>query len=469
MASTSPDRATVDDLQRPPPFQGRRRVLTGWGLTPPSAGRVIRAYEPAGITEALADPPDRGVIARGLGRSYGDAAQNAGGRVIDVTGTGQFHLDIDAGRVTASAGASLDELMRALVPRGWFVPVTPGTRYVTVGGAIAADIHGKNHHHKGSWCDHVESLRLAIPDGSVVELTPSDDLFWATAGGMGLTGVVVDATFRCLPIESSRLLVDTDRATDLDHVLQLMVEGDHRYDYSVAWIDLMATGRQLGRSVLTRGRFARIHELPPSAADDPLLYDPAILLGAPPIVAVPSGLLNRLTIRAFNEVWFRKAPVRRTDEIQDIPTFFHPLDMVRDWNRMYGRRGFLQWQCVVPLAADATLRRIVERLSTAGCTSLVNVLKRFGPGNRGHLSFPIEGWTLSVDIPVSSPQTGPLLDRLDEEVTEVGGRLYLAKDSRVRPELLPVMYPRLDEWRELRHQVDPDCRLRSDLARRLGL
>jgi decaprenylphospho-beta-D-ribofuranose 2-oxidase len=425
------------------------------------------------LTRGLPSSHPRGVIARGLGRSYGDAAQNAGGLVVETVDVDAFTIHDDPRAdhltVTAEAGASIDRLLTALVPQGGFVPVTPGTRYVTVGGAVAADIHGKNHHHRGSWCDHVSSLRLQLASGEVVEVGPDRDadLFWATAGGMGLTGTVIDATFRCPRIESSRLVVDTDRTEDLDGVLGLMTEGDAGYDYSVAWIDLMAKGRSTGRSVLTRGRFATAEEAATTDGRSPLAYEAGILASAPPLV--PNGLLNRLSVKAFNELWYRKAPVRRRDELQTIPTFFHPLDMVGGWNRIYGGLGFLQWQFVVPLDAEAELRTIVSMLGAARCTSFLAVLKRFGPGNPGPLSFPMEGWTLALDIPTGVKGLGPLLDRLDHVVVDAGGRVYLAKDSRLHADRLPEMYPRLDEWRAVRERVDPDRRLRSDLARRLGL
>lgn len=443
-------------------------MVHGWGRTAPTGATVAHPAFTFELDSALATVGPRGVVGRGLGRSYGDAAQNAGGTVIDLSALARIDLDPTTGRVTAEAGASIDDLLRVLVPRGFFVPVTPGTRLVTVGGAIGADVHGKNHHRAGSWCAHVERFGLRLADGAALDVRPDadPDLFWATAGGMGLTGLVTDATFVCPRIETSRLMVDTDRCANLDEVMALLIEGDRRHEYSVAWIDLVARGRSMGRSVLTQGRFATVDELP-DRPGDPLAFNPRELVSAPPWV--PEGLLNRWTIRAFNELWFRMAPARRRDELQTISQFFHPLDMVRDWNRMYGRPGFLQWQIALPDGAETTLRHAVERLSSSGCSSFLAVLKRFGPANPGPLSFPLTGWTLALDIPVSGGPLAALLDELDETVAEAGGRVYLAKDSRLRPDLLPVMYPRLDEWRVVRDRVDPERRFCSDLSRRLRL
>jgi decaprenylphospho-beta-D-ribofuranose 2-oxidase len=457
-------------MAAPPPA---RAELTGWGLTAPTGADIARPFTPSELRAGIENPPARGVLARGLGRSYGDAAQNAGGRVVDTTAVDAVcSFDPDGGEITVAAGASIDGLLRHLVPRGFFVPVTPGTRHVTVGGSVAADIHGKNHHGAGTWCAHVRSLTQATPGLGVVTVGPDADpeLFWATAGGLGLTGVVVDATMALHPIETSRVTVDTDRTADLDEAMALMVTGDDAYEYSVAWIDLLATGAATGRSVLTRGRFARRDELGARAAEDPvaaLAYNPSSLVGAPPWV--PSGLLNRATIRAFNEAWYRKAPARRRNELQTISRFFYPLDLVRGWNRLYGRAGFVQWQVVVPTGAEAALRRMVTALSGAACPSFLAVLKRFGPANPGPLSFPTKGWTLSLDIPAGVDGLGDLLDRLDEDAVAVGGRVYLAKDSRLRPELVGAMYPRLDEWRAVRERADPKGVIRSDLARRLDL
>lgn len=444
---------------------------SGWGNTGATPATAVSPSDVDELAAVLDGVTPRGLIARGLGRSYGDPAQNAGGTVVDTTAvSGLIRLDLERGLATVAAGTSLDDLMRWLVPLGWFVPVTPGTRQVTVGGAIASDIHGKNHHRVGSWCDAVESLTIVTPAGGRRTISPTvePDLFWATAGGMGLTGIVLDATIRLTRIESGYLTVDTDRTPDLDTTMALMDEGDHRYDYSVAWIDLMATGAATGRSILTRGWFARLDELDERRQRDPLAFRTGTAATAPRLC--PPRLLNPLTIRAFNELWYRKAPRQARGDLQTISAFFHPLDLVDHWNRIYGRAGFVQWQCVVPLAAADDLRWMVHELSTSGCSSFLAVLKRFGPGNAGHLSFPLEGWTLALDIPASDPgRLGPLLDRLDERVVAVGGRLYLAKDSRVRPELLPAMYPRLPDWQEVRAAADPRGALASDLGRRLGL
>ena len=319
----------------------------------------------------------------------------------------------------------------------------------------------------GSFGRHVVAMDLLCADGTIRRLTPESELFWATVGGMGLTGLVLRATLRMKKVESAYCLVDTERCADLDDLLGRMAEGDHRYTYSVAWIDCLARGSSLGRSVLTRGWSATLDQLPRTLRDHALDFRPRQLAVAPPVF--PSGLLNRATVAAFNEAWYRKAPRERRGEIQSIAAFFHPLDAVAQWNRIYGPRGFLQYQFVVPFGAEDTLRRCIQMLGDAGQASFLAVLKRFGPPSPGHLSFPTPGWTLALDMPIGSPVLGGLLDRLDEEVLAAGGREYLAKDSRLPASAIARMYPRLDEWRGVRRAADPDGVFTSDLARRLGL
>ena len=443
-------------------------TVTGWGRTAPTAARLIRprTYEEAAA--AVRECGARGGIPRGLGRAYGDAAQNAGGAVFDMTGLDRIHaIDADDGTVLCGAGVSLHRLMEVLLPLGWFVPVTPGTRQVTVGGAIGADIHGKNHHVSGSFSRHVLSFELLTADGEIRTVGRGTPLFDATAGGMGLTGVILTATLRLLPVEPSRMSVDTERASDLDDLMARLTGTDHHYRYSVAWIDLLARGAATGRAVLTRGDHAPFDALPARARARALEFRTPRFPSAPAFL--PEGLLSRTTVGLFNELWYRRAPRARTGELQRISTFFHPLDGVPHWNRVYGRGGFVQYQFVVGHGQEDTLRRIVRRIAERRCPSFLAVLKRFGPADPGWLSFPLPGWTLALDIPAALPGLGRFLDRLDEEVAAAGGRVYLAKDSRLRPELLAAMYPRLDDFRALRAEVDPRGVFVSDLSRRLDL
>lgn len=444
--------------------------MTGWGRTAPTTARLVRPRSYDEAAAAVRDCGRRGSIARGLGRAYGDAAQNAGGSVLDMTALDRIRtIDAREGVVVCDAGVSLHTLMRVLLPLGWFVPVTPATRYVTVGGAVSADIHGKNQHVSGSFARHVRALDLLTADGEIRTLTPGTPLFDATAGGMGLTGVILSATLSLLPVATSLMSVDTERATDLDDLLARLTATDHHYRYSVAWIDLLARGRgaSVGRAVLTRGEHAPMSALPPRARRRPLAFHPAQWPAAPSFV--PSGLLGRTTVGAFNELWYRRAPRRRTGELQRLPAFFHPLDGVPHWNRVYGRDGFVQYQFVVGHGQEETLRRIVRSIARRGCPSFLAVLKRFGKGDPGWLSFPLAGWTLALDIPVGLSGLGSFLDELDEEVAMAGGRVYLAKDARLRPDLVAAMYPRLKEFRALRAELDPRAVFTSDLSRRLGL
>ena len=375
-------------------------------------------------------------------------------------------LNAATGLVEAEAGASLDQILRYIVPQGFFVPVSPGTRYVTVGGATATDIHGKNHHVEGTWGSHIQEMRLLLSSGDIITCSPtgpSSPWFWATVGGMGCTGIITRQTFATMRIESSLVSVDTTRYEHLDDLMAAMIEGDARYRYSVAWIDGLSAS---GRGVLTRGDHATLSQLPVGTRD-PLAYNPKQRAKVPSWF--PSRLLNPATAAAFNEAWFRKSPVRRSAELQSLGQFFHPLDGIGSWNRVYGKQGFLQYQFAVPDSAANLVATALSQLRRAGVPSFLTVLKRFGPANDAPLSFPFSGWTLAIDIPSTATGIGKTLDSLDAAIVGAGGRFYLAKDSRMSREVLEASYPRLDEWRSIRAAMDSRGILISDQARRLGL
>ncbi|MFO0015792.1 MAG: FAD-dependent oxidoreductase [Synechococcaceae cyanobacterium] len=436
----------------PTGLKAETRTLSGWGRTNPVSAEVVQPSSVDQLQELVRGAPPRSLIARGLGRSYGDAAQLKDGTVIELPAFDRIDLDPASGTVTAGAGVSLDQILRVIVPAGFFLPVTPGTRNVTVGGAIAADVHGKNHHVDGSFGNHVQRLLLLDGQGSLRELSPAGGdapCFWATVGGMGLTGVIVEATFSLIPITSSLISVDTTRYRDLESLMTAMVEADAKYRYSVAWVDSLDPK---GRGVLTCGDHARAEALPKAQQADPLHYDPKALASAPPFL--PGGLLNKLTVRAFNEAWYRKAPKHRVGELQAIAPFFHPLDGVQDWNRIYGPAGFLQYQFAVPNEAAHLVPRTLEALRQVGAPSFLTVLKRFGPSNPAPLSFPIPGWTLAADVPAAVPGLFDTLNQLDQEVAAAGGRLYLAKDSRQSAEMFHKSYARIASWRTICTQLD---------------
>jgi decaprenylphospho-beta-D-ribofuranose 2-oxidase len=304
-------------------------------------------------------------------------------------------------------------------------------------------------------------VHTLTPDG------PQAELFWATVGGMGLTGITLRATIALKRCESAYFVVDTDRTADLDELMALLTDGsDDRYDYSAAWFDTTTTGAALGRAVLTRGSLARREELPAKLRGNPLRFDAPQLLRFPDVF--PNGLANPRTLRAFSELWYRKAPKRQRDAVQNITAFYQALDVFADWNRVYGKRGFLQYQFIVPFGAETVFRRIVETIASSGHSSGLNVLKRFGAGNQAPLSFPTPGWTICVDFPIAAG-LAELCNELDAMVLDAGGRHYLAKESRTSPAAIRRGYPRLDEWRKVRAAADPDGVFTSDMARRLEL
>lgn len=439
--------------------------LSGWGGRPRSTAWVARPDTREGVVSIGAGRS--GMLARGLGRSYGDAAQLSGGVVVDMTGlAGIGELDGREGRFTALAGTSLGEIAARTVPSGWFLPVSPGTRHVTLGGAIAADVHGKNHHRDGSFGCHVERIEVATPDRRVLDICPDDDEFNATVGGMGLTGVILGATVRLTPVDTSWMTVDSTRAPDFASLLEHLSWMDRSHRYTVAWVDLSRGSR--GRGVAQGAEHAQVEEVPSRARrrSRDLRY--------PRTVTVPDmggrGVVNEATVQCFNRAWYAMAPAGETGRPVPLSSFFYPLDRLGRWNRLYGERGFLQYQFVVPPGAEPTLSRIAETLTRSTAPVSLAVLKRMGPAGAGMLSFPMEGWTLAVDMPLIGDSLGRVLDRCDQAVAEAGGRVYLAKDSRMRQELFAEMYaPKLGAWNETRAGMDPSGSIRSDLSSRIGL
>lgn len=439
--------------------------LSGWGRYPALRCRTARLREAGALGGVLAA---RGtLIARGNGRSYGDAALNPEMTLSMLEMDRMRAFDAESGLLDCEAGVLLADILGAFVPRGWFPPVVPGTKFVTVGGMIAADAHGKNHHLDGSFGAHVESLTLATADGEVHECSRTRDgaLFRATLGGMGLTGIILSARFRLKPIDSAFVLAETRATRDLDETMAWF-EASAKRAFSVAWIDCLARGRRLGRALVTDGEFLERGALPPRLAREPLRPAPAA-----PGLAVPadppSWLLNRASIGAFNGLHYRWGALRGGARPVHFDPFFFPLDGIGAWNRLYGRPGFVQYQCVLPRSKSAArLAALLERAAAAGQGSFLAVLKLLGPAGEGAMSFPIEGYTLALDFPMREGVLD-LLDGFDEIVHEGGGRIYLAKDARCTAERVRQGYPRPGDFRAAREGASR--KFASALSRRLSL
>jgi decaprenylphospho-beta-D-ribofuranose 2-oxidase len=453
--------ASVAGLTRPP--AGIDAAVSGWGGRNRVPVSVVRAGSVEQVRAAVVDLRMRGVIARGMGRSYGDAAQLAGGLVLDTTRLSGFELDGAGGVLRAGAGATLGGLLTGLAGTGWVLPVVPGTQHVTVGGAVASDIHGKNHAVAGTFGTHVLALGLLTASGDVVELTRGQDaeLLAATIGGMGLTGVILWAAIQLRRLPSPWLAVDIDRVRRLDDALAILdgPGGPHR----VAWLDLL--GGDLVRGVVTRADHVAPAEL--GTDDAPARTTVKARLRIPP--RWPGSLLRTGVVRAHNEYRFRRAPGRATDRLEAFGAHMFPLDALDAWPRLYGPEGLVQYQLVVPTGRERALEQVILALRGSSVPCYLAVLKDFGPANAAPMSFPMRGWTLALDLPGAAPGLAALLDRFDELVAEAGGRVYLAKDGRLRADALATMYPRLQEWRAVRDRVDPQGRWLSDLGLRTGM
>jgi decaprenylphospho-beta-D-ribofuranose 2-oxidase len=443
--------------------------LAGWGNFPVENCNAFRPESGSELSAALADPQVPSVISRGLGRGYGDSALNSDGGVILHQHLNRFiSLDPSTGILECEAGVSLAEILDIIVPKGFFLPVTPGTKFVTIGGAIAADVHGKNHHRDGSISEFLLDFKLMLPSGQIITCSPTENIeeFSATVGGMGLTGAIVSARLRLVPVQSAFITVDYKRAANIDAALDMFASGDDAYPYSVAWIDCLATGSSMGRSVLMRGSHANVADLSAEYRDAPLNLPPKRKHSVP--LFMPGFLLNSLSIRMFNSHFYRKNKDAR--RVVDYDSFFYPLDGVLHWNRLYGKRGFLQYQAVIPLEASRRgLIKMLDALTTTRAASFLAVLKTMGQSSRGLLSFGMPGHSLALDIPYHGPQTVELAHQLDQIVLEHGGRVYLAKDACMERSTFSAMYPKLPEFQRIQQRLDPDRRLASSQSRRLGI
>jgi decaprenylphospho-beta-D-ribofuranose 2-oxidase len=411
------------------------------------------------------------IVSRGLGRSYGDPAlpRSPGGRVLSGLGMGKMiAFDESTGVLVAESGVSLAEIIEVFLPRGWFLPTTPGTKFVTLGGAVAADVHGKNHHMDGTFGTYVEFLDLMVPGGKVIRCSQSEnsDIFRATIGGMGLTGHILRVGIRLHRVPSAWCKVRYIKARNLEAMVRSLSEHDANFRHTVAWIDCLATGESLGRGVLMLGNEAKPEELPAQQRDRPHQLPVRRKLSVP--FDFPSWALNQFTVKAFNFAYYNLA--RECEKLVDFEKFFYPLDTIDNWNRIYGKRGFIQYQVFFPDAsADDGLRETLGAISESGLSSFLAVLKRCGPANDFSLSFLDKGFTLALDMPVHPAKFEVLMPKLERILVECRGRIYFAKDACVSPALVPGMYPRLDEFRRIQRVLDPQGILHSHLSTRLGL
>jgi FAD/FMN-containing dehydrogenase len=449
--------------------RARVQALSGWGRYPVEECAVYRPERLDELEQIVAGAPETSLISHGEGRSYGDAALNEGQGVLLQKRLNRFlAFDEREGILSCEAGVTLSEILDHLLPRGFFLPITPGTQFISVGGAIAADVHGKNHHRDGTISNQLLDFRLLTGRGEILLCSRQEnsELFWATLGGMGLTGAILDARLKLRAVETAYVNASTERCRNLDQLLERVGDSDADYDYAVAWIDCLARGKRLGRSLLLRANPAGIADLPECLRSTPHRISTASRFNVP--FPLPSFLLNSFNMRLFNSAFYRAH--RNASRIRDCQSYFYPLDSIGHWNRVYGNRGVLQYQLVLPSGpARRGLLEILERTTAMGRGSFLAVLKSTGPANSAPLSFPIEGISLALDFPYTGPALLELLKELDAIVLRHGGRVYLAKDCCLLAEDFRLMYPRVDEFLALKECHDPENRFSSSLARRLGL
>jgi FAD/FMN-containing dehydrogenase len=440
------------------PRQHHPSRLSGWGRFP-----VVEGYERQG--EDLAQLARGAILSRGLGRSYGDASlpPSSDHPVLNTTLADRLlAFDPETGRLRAEAGLSLREINRIFLPRGYFTPVTPGTQYVTLGGMVAADVHGKNHHAAGCFGEYVEALKMAVADGRVLEVTEErePELYRATLGGMGLTGHILEVQFRMQPIESPWIWQESQRVSSLDALIARLRSASQEWPYTVGWVDCPKTGREMGRGIIHCGRWAKRAEAPP--------HPPGFKRRLTVPFTFPEWTLSAWTARLVNEVIFLKHGGRVRRGIVSPEAFFYPLDAVLHWNRLYGRRGFTQYQCVLPPSTDgSTYRRFFDLFTSKGGTAFLCVIKDCGAEGKGTLSFLKPGISIALDMAIRGQHTRDLVDALNELVIELGGRVYLAKDVFTRAAHYRAMDPRLPAWEAARRRWDPERRFRSAQSVRL--
>ena len=442
---------------------GRDMTLrAGWGRFRPVETQVARARSEAEVAAALAAGP---LIARGNGRAYGDSAVSPG-LTLEMRGMDRMlSFDAQRGVLVAEAGVLLAEIIEVFLPRGWFPAVTPGTRFVTLGGAIAADVHGKNHHLDGSFGAFVDWIDVMAADGSVTRATPDSDLFCWTVGGMGLTGVILRAAIRLRPVATGWIVQDIRATQTLEATIDMM-DATLRAPYSVAWLDCVTTGPMMGRGLVMLGRHAEVADLPPSQRRRPFETPRKPALRLP--FDLPAAALNGVTRQVFNALYYRTGRRKPGPRLVNWASYFYPLDAILDWNRGYGRAGFLQFQCALPEAgARAGLTALVTAIARSGEGSVLSVLKRFG-AQEGRFSFPMAGYTLALDFPAND-RSLKLMERLDAITLEHGGRFYLAKDARLPRPVFEASDDRVPAFRAMRAQTGAAGRFVSVQSERLGL
>ncbi|MGD9581595.1 MAG: FAD-dependent oxidoreductase [Vampirovibrionia bacterium] len=443
----------------------QQQIVSNWGNYPKINAKIVTFSSEEELKEKLTK--EKETIARGLGRCYGDSALSE--TILSTLNFNRIlYFNEKDGTITCESGVTLEELLEIFIPRGWFLPVTPGTKYITIGGAIASDIHGKNHHKEGSISNHIITLDLMKDDGTVVKCSKEEntDLFWATCGGMGLTGVILRATFKLTKIETSYIKQESIKAANLKEIMAIFEESKD-YTYSVAWIDCLAKGKNIGRSIMMRGEHATKKDIEEtSLTNDPLKVNQKPLLNIP--INFPDFALNSLSVKAFNFLYYNKQLPKEKKGLINYNKFFYPLDGITNWNRIYGKRGFTQYQFVLPLENSyEALTIILDKISKSGSCSFLAVLKPFGKQN-DLISFPKEGYTLALDFPITKKMF-KLLDELDQIVLENNGRLYLTKDSRMKESTLKESYENIEKFMQIKELYDRSMKFQSVQSKRLGL